>query len=272
MGRFSGVLLATDYDDTLYDSHATISRENRAAIERFVAEGGLFTISTGRSYINFAIQMEKEHLPVNAPVILSNGASIYDFAQGRVLWERTLPPEAARHVAEVCAAFPEVGVEAYHGDEVYTFRPNSVTRRHLARCKLTGQPRPLEEMPLPWIKAILQHEDMGYLERVQAYLHEHWTGAYEVTFSNHTLLEMTAQGANKGTSVLWLADYLGVARDHIYCIGNGINDIPMLEVSAVPFAPANCYKEVRAAAQEILTSCDESCIARLIEQLEERYR
>ena len=127
-------------------------------------------------------------------------------------------------------------------------------------------------MPLPWIKAILQHEDMGYLERVQAYLHEHWTGAYEVTFSNHTLLEMTAQGANKGTSVLWLADYLGVARDHIYCIGNGINDIPMLEVSAVPFAPANCYKEVRAAAQEILTSCDESCIARLIEQLEERYR
>ena len=73
MGRFSGVLLATDYDDTLYDSHATISWENRAAIERFVAEGGLFTISTGRSYINFAIQMEKEHLPVNAPVILSNG-------------------------------------------------------------------------------------------------------------------------------------------------------------------------------------------------------
>ena len=59
MGRFRGVLLATDYDDTLYSTNATISPENRQAIEYFVAEGGKFCISTGRSYINFAIQMEK---------------------------------------------------------------------------------------------------------------------------------------------------------------------------------------------------------------------
>ena len=49
MGKFTGVLLATDYDDTLYDSAGTISRENRQAIEGFVAQGGLFCISTGRS-------------------------------------------------------------------------------------------------------------------------------------------------------------------------------------------------------------------------------
>ena len=67
MGKFSGVLLATDYDDTLYSSDCTISQENRQAIARFVAEGGLFCISTGRSYINFAIQMERERLPVNTP-------------------------------------------------------------------------------------------------------------------------------------------------------------------------------------------------------------
>ena len=40
MGRFRGVLLATDYDDTLYSTNATISPENRQAIEYFVAEGG----------------------------------------------------------------------------------------------------------------------------------------------------------------------------------------------------------------------------------------
>ena len=32
MGRFRGVLLATDYDDTLYSTNATISPENRQAI------------------------------------------------------------------------------------------------------------------------------------------------------------------------------------------------------------------------------------------------
>ena len=45
---------------------------------------------------------------------------------------------------------------------------------------------------------------------------------------------MTARGANKGNAVLWLADYLGIQRDNIYCIGNGLNDLPMLEVSAIP--------------------------------------
>ena len=92
MGRFQGVLLATDYDDTLYSTDGTISPENRQAIEAFVAQGGRFCISTGRSYINFAIQMERERLPVNAPVILSNGASIYDFAQEKSLWLKHLPP------------------------------------------------------------------------------------------------------------------------------------------------------------------------------------
>ena len=114
MGMFSGVLLATDYDDTLYDSTGAISQENRQAIARFVAEGGRFCISTGRSYINFAIQMERERLPVNAPVILSNGASIYDFARQESLWLKFLPQQAPLHLAQVCAAFPQAGFEAYH--------------------------------------------------------------------------------------------------------------------------------------------------------------
>ena len=141
MGKFSGVLLATDYDDTLYSSDCTISQENRQAIARFVAEGGLFCISTGRSYINFAIQMERERLPVNTPVILSNGASIYDFATEESLWLKYLPAQAPVHLAQVCAAFPQVGFEAYHQDEVYIFRPNEVTQRHLTRCHLTGRPK-----------------------------------------------------------------------------------------------------------------------------------
>ena len=71
--------------------------------------------------------------PVNAPVILSNGASIYDFATEKSLWLKHLPPLAPRHLAQVCRAFPQVGFEAYHQDEVFTFRANEVTRHHLTR-------------------------------------------------------------------------------------------------------------------------------------------
>ena len=110
MGRFRGVLLATDYDDTLYSTNATISPENRQAIEYFVAEGGKFCISTGRSYINFAIQMEKERLPVNAPVILSNGASIYDFATEKSLGSSTCPPWPPGTWPRCAGPFPRWGL------------------------------------------------------------------------------------------------------------------------------------------------------------------
>lgn len=272
MGRFQGVLLATDYDDTLYSTDGTISPENRQAIEAFVAQGGRFCISTGRSYINFAIQMERERLPVNAPVILSNGASIYDFAQEKSLWLKYLPPLAPRHLAQVCRAFPQVGFEAYHQDEVFTFRANAVTQHHLHRCRLTGIPRAIEEMPVPWVKVILQHTDPGLLEQVQAYLRAQWPQEYDVTFSNPYLLEVTAKGANKGTMVAYVAKLLGIKPENVYCMGDNQNDIPMLEVSAIPFAPANCAQPVKDWGARLVGHTDDHAVAQVIEILDGIYK
>ena len=127
-------------------------------------------------------------------------------------------------------------------------------------------------MPTPWLKVILQHPDTAVLQQAQEYLLSRWSDIYEATFSNRNLLEVTAKGANKGFSVLWLAQHLGVEQKDLYCIGNGLNDIPMLSVSAQSFAPANSYPEVREVADLVLPSCDESCVARMIEVLEERYK
>jgi len=271
LGKFTGVLLATDYDETLYGAQLGISPENRTAISYFIKEDGYFTVSTGRSLRNFSIQMEREALPVNAPVILSNGANIYDFSKGAMLCEHLMREEVVENLAHICARFPRLGFEAYCREEVYVHNPNAVTERHLTRAGLYGIQSPILEMPTPWTKAILQQEDHALLQEVQNYIRLQWPEHYEVIFSNAVLLELTAKGCHKGTAVLWLAEYLGVRRKHIYCIGNGQNDIPMLDISAEPFAPANCTPAIRERGATILTSCDESCIARLIETLDHRY-
>ena len=276
MGKFDGVLLASDYDDTLYDKQGRISRENREAVDYFLREGGVFTVATGRSLRNFTIQMELERLPVNAPVVLANGAAIHDFAAGKTLWQRTLPDTVPGRLAQVCAAYPQVGFEAYHqdpdqGETVYTFRANAATENHLRRCRLTGIPRAIEDMPTPWVKVILQHTEPACLMEVEDYLLRHWAGEHEITISNPYLLEVTAKGANKGLGVQRVARRLGILPDHIYCVGNGINDIPMLAVSAIPFAPADCYDEVKDWGAVLLPSCNESCVAELIRRLDARY-
>ena len=55
-------------------------------------------------------------------------------------------------------------------------------------------------------------------------------------FFQHVYLEITDHGCNKGGMVARLAQMLGIARENIYCVGDNQNDIPMMALSAVPFA------------------------------------
>lgn len=270
MGKFDGLLLMSDYDDTLYNHHLTVSEENLAAIRYFMAEGGHFSIATGRAHRAFTPQIKKEGLIFNAPVVLSNGAAIYDYAQDTYLELTQLPEGTGELLAALCKVFPELGFEAYFGEEIYVHNPNEVTMRHLERVGAPYTTCPLEEMPSPWIKVIFE-QDHPCLCQVQEYIRQNWPPKYEIIFSNRYLLELTALGSNKGGMVAKVARRLGIAPDRIYCIGDNQNDIPMLALSAIPFAPANCSQPVRDFGARILNHCNDHAVAQAIGILDELY-
>lgn len=270
MGKFDGVLFFSDYDDTLYNHQHVVSPENLAAIRYFQQNGGRFAVATGRAYRTFTPQIAKEGLVCNAPVVLSNGAAIYDYAAGRYVARTYLDNGIRERMMELCRLFPDLGFEAYHEEEIFAYNPNHVTKLHLELVGGTQTICPISEMPLPWNKLILQ-QDEPYLKQVQAHILEHWNGACEVIFSNRYLLEMTAKGSNKGTMVAKVAELLHIAPEHLYCIGDNQNDLPMLALSAIPFAPANCAQEVKDWGARVLGSCDEHAVAQAIEILDSLY-
>ena len=49
MGKFDGLLLASDFDDTLYGLDLRIPERNLEAIRYFTGEGGRFAVATGRA-------------------------------------------------------------------------------------------------------------------------------------------------------------------------------------------------------------------------------
>jgi len=270
VGKFDGVLFFADYDDTLYNSKRAVSPENRAAIRYFIGSGGYFSIATGRAHRTFTPQIAKEELPINAPVVLSNGAAIYDYAGDRYLLDSGLPKDAPRMLEELCREFPELGFEAYHGEDIYVHNPNRVTREHLAKVGGTQIPAPILEMPIPWSKVILQ-QDEPYLQKVQARLLAKWGDRCEAIFSNRYLLEVTAKGCTKGAMVEKVAQLLYIDPKNLYCIGDNQNDIPMLALSAIPFAPANCSQPVKDWGARVLGHCDEHAVAQAIEILDSIY-
>lgn len=270
MGKFDGVLFYSDYDDTLYNSAHTVSPENHAAIRYFIQNGGRFSIATGRAHRTFTPQIEQEHLELNAPVVLSNGAMLYDYQADRCLAATHLDDQAPERLLELCRAFPGLAMEAYHGEEIYVHNPNAVTTAHLQKVGGLQISRPIEEMPTPWVKVLLE-QDHPYLAEAQTYLLDRWGDSFEAIFSNPYLLELTAKGCHKGSMAARAAELLHIEPGHLYCMGDNQNDIPMLELSAIPFAPANCAPEVRDWGARVLGHCDGHAVAQAIEILDSIY-
>ena len=270
MGKFDGILLASDFDDTLYDLTLHIPERNLEAIRYFIGEGGYFTVSTGRAHRTFA---PFAHLvPMNAPAVLSNGAVIYDFQSDRLLEQTLLPDTAPGDLAEIMEQFPSLSMEVYHGEDIYVCNPNAITFAHLKKVNCGYTRCAIPDMPTPWVKAIL-HQEREVLLQVQASLLGRWGDRYEAIFSNPRYLELTRKGSSKGGGVARVARLLGVER--IYCVGDNQNDIPMLELSAIPFAPANCAPEVRewmaARGTALLGRCDDHAVAQAIGILDSLY-
>ena len=281
MGKFTGLLLASDYDNTLtYTEEALrlcvpmppVSDANQAAIRYFMAEGGIFSVATGRA--KPAFEVVAPGVPMNGPTILFNGAAIYDFAAGRYLHTAFLPESVRGHIAQTLHDLPFAAVELYHdNNDIHALQPNEVTRRHLhVTHSPTVMASSMDEVPSPISKALFSTEPEDQAALLRYLRAQSWYGDYEIVASSTSLVELTAKGANKGGMVRRLAELLEIPQANVACIGDHANDISMLAWAGMAFAPANALPEVRALPYvRTLPDCREDAIAALIALLDEKY-
>lgn len=275
MGKFSGMLLLTDYDNTLHFTAETlrtggplppIHPRNIEAIRRWMAEGGAFSVATGRALAAFRRQAEQ--VPVNAPVIVDNGGGIYDLAAERYLVKNFLGPGALDDIAGVLEQFPGISLELYYdGGPVQVMRETDWNRQH---AMLTGLAYETVDRLKPrqedLVKALLVAEKAS-LEQARAYMEDRgFREKYELIFSSSHLLELTAKGADKGAMALRLKEMCGCKK--LFCAGDHANDLPMLRAADRAFAPANAIAEVLGSGATVVCHCLQGAIADAVEILE----
>lgn len=277
MGKFDGMLLASDFDNTLlYTEEAlrsggeipAMSRRNLEAIRRWIAEGGVFAVATGRAMPAF--RKYAAMVPSNAPAVVDNGGAIYDYRTEEYLAVSFLHEGCREHIAQVMEAFPGLSLEIYHEtDLLQVMNPSDWNVQHAV---LTGLDYQViddlgpETVPMPVSKALFVGE-RETLERVEALARERgWRDQYEMIFSSDHLLEMTARGANKGAMVRRLADMLGCKT--LICAGDHMNDLPMLQAADRAFCPANAVPGVLTSGARVVCHCLEGAVGEAIEIME----
>ena len=277
MGKFQGMLLLSDYDNTLHYTEDAlragtevppISPRNLEALSYWTNQGGLFSVATGRALAAFRRQAAS--LPINAPVVVDNGGAIYDLAAGRYLVKNYLPKGALERIAAVMEAFPGVSLELYHEDDlVQVMRPTAWNDQH---ALLTGLGYEVvdrlerETVPMPLAKALFVSEPAQLRGLRDRMIRMGWAADYELIFSSGHLLEMTARGANKGDMALRLKALCGCRR--LFCAGDHANDLPMLRAADRGFAPANAIPEVLCSGAERVCHCMDGALADIVELLD----
>lgn len=260
------LVIVSDLDGTLLPPDKIPLERDLAAIRRFEAAGGRFAIATGRT-IQAAIRYQ-EMLELTNPMIVYNGAAIYDSVSGRVLFSEALPPDAITMTKEIMAAFPEVGVEVLRANNAYVVRNTEWEKHHIALCGVEPVYCTPEEIPPDgWLKvlfAMSPEEIPAFIEAVAR------MGYTNVDFiqSAPIFYEMLPKHVTKGSALNEYRKLPGMEHAVFLAIGDFDNDVEMLRQADISAVPANAVDAAKNAAQQILTrTCEEGAVEELIDML-----
>jgi len=254
-------MIASDLDGTMLDSSGKIPEENLRAVAEAIRAGVVVTISTGRMYKSAAYFASLLGLG-DTPIICYNGAMLRNSTGDTPLHLR-LDIDVAR---EMLAIFRERGtyVQSYIDDELYVKDGDDLNflnyQRHFGIMgKVIGDG--IFEPQTPPTKFLVKTNSFGASRAMMKEFSDMFAGRAYVTSSNVDFVEMMNPGADKGKCLRMLAGILGIPMENVMVLGDGDNDIEMMETAGLAIAMANAREETKASAHGTAPSNDECGVA-----------
>lgn len=268
-------LLAFDLDYTLLDSQKCISDENFAALCAAAEKGILLVPATGRVYNGLPEKIRE--LEFIRYCILGNGAVLYDSLEDRVIAQENIPLDEAEAVFDFAEAnglpydiYAEGGgymrrdwyetLESFIDDEatitiLRRLRAPVDDFRNFVRANFSGV-----------MKVQIYFKDPAFRTRMIDEMPKLFPNL-SVTSSLPMNMEVNGKFANKGSGIVRLCEALGIDVRESMAIGDGLNDLEMIKSAGFGIAMSNAEADVRAAADYITGSCEESGFAQAINKL-----
>ena len=221
MPDFSRWLIVSDFDRTLTDRQSRIPAANLEAIRYFTAHGGLFTMGTGRSVPMF--RPYQAGIPCNAPLILFNGAALYDYGTDE-LTETVWIPEGRALLRALLDRYPELWFEIQHRDAHYLIGENPRRDRFYRDLGVEYRVVGPEEVPVPFLKLAIFSEfrDLGVsqffggtpaerarFDEAERQINRDWPELV-ADRSAPLILDVQHRRATKGAAARRLAERLGI--------------------------------------------------------------
>lgn len=256
-------LVATDLDGTLLHTDGTVTAYTRKVLDELDRRGVHVVFVTGRP-IRWMDSLW-DAVGGHGLAICSNGGIVYDVASHSIRTARTIDPETCVEVARLLRRGIPNTAFAVEKTGGFGLEDHWVVRHESAR----DIPRSRLERAVDGtvVKLLAQNEELSpepFWERVEELVGHLVTTTWSSTTA---MVEMSALGVTKATTLEHLAAELGVAAYEVVAFGDMPNDLAMLAWAGSSYAMANAHPTVLGMAAHRAGPNDEDGVARTLAEL-----
>ena len=267
--------IALDLDKTTLNIQGNLSRKNREMLEAAADAGIEIVVASGRSLHSLPEEIRK--IQGVRYAVTSNGAAVYDLAEGKCLRQYRMTPRSVQEILRLTEE-ENVAYEAFidgapYAQKSYVEDPVSCGASPHAVAYIQSTRTPVEDMR-GFIEA--HREELDCLDIVtgdEKKKAELWKTFAEqvadvyITSSVPQLLEISHADAGKEKGTAFLLELLGLQQENLAAFGDGDNDCGLLRFAGIGFAVENASPSCRAAADRIVPSNDADGVAEGIRQI-----
>jgi len=268
--RMKYKLLVLDIDGTLLNNEKEISTGTLAALIKIQQMGVKIVLASGRPThgVRPIANMLELH-KYGGYLMPYNGSQIIDAATGELLFEKRIDQDMLPYINKV-ATKNELPIFTYHYDTLITTHPQNI---HVQEEAALNEMRIIGVQDFPAAinfrpsKCMIVSDDVEELKSIEEHLRKRLDGVLEVFRSEEFFLEIAPEFISKGNTLGVLIDLLGLTRDEIIAFGDGVCDIPMLQLAGMGVAMGNADLAVKRCADMTTLSNEEDGIADALEKL-----
>lgn len=265
-------LLVSDIDGTLNDKQFRLPQNNKEAINRYVSNGGYFTLCSGRNLQS--LKVHYDNLGIKTPAIFSNGAGIYDFSTEEMVFLDTLTAECEAMVLDIFKKYKGFQLTVFGVNTIYLTKPtcfygyviSKIDKLDYKFCKS------FDDLPTgEWTKASFFGMPKKIRELQKLFKSDEYKQYFDCFLTSRFTLEVVKAGVNKGSGVKKLVEYLGIDPDKVGAIGDYYNDVKMLQSVAHPVCCGQAPDDIKAICEHVTCHCNDGAVCDFINYIEKNY-
>jgi Cof subfamily protein (haloacid dehalogenase superfamily) len=257
-------LIATDVEGTLLRDDRTISDYTRTVLHTVREAGIAFVLVTARP--PRSARLLASEFDITGLAICCNGALVYDLDHDTILSQRAIAPECALAFAErLRATVPDV-VFACEVGLRYGCEPGYAALRPPTQMQGAWRASLRELCAAPVTKLLALHPLLTAAELLSI-AQGVAEGAVTCTRSDLPLIEVSAAGVDKGSTLAQLCASLNITADDVVAFGDMPNDLAMLAWAGYGVAVANADPLVLAVADALTGANNDDGVAVMIAAL-----